>query len=485
MKLVIIDQDLRIHDNPAIYYAIKQANIDNQDLIIIYILDEVNKRATGLAAKCFLHNLLKNLKIDIANKLSCSLFFYCGNSMEIINKIHNDINIKELFLNNSFEPKQNKLIEKISKYCFQENIKIHIKEANLLFASDAINNMSGSHFKVFTPFWRACLQKEEQISKPLPDIRLNNKISQKLLQYFNNYSHNIDNLKLIPQSNWHQKLLKYWVFKEDEILKNLENFIQLRITNYKKQRDFPAINATSKLSPYLHFGAISTRYIFNKVRNYQKIHNQIDNSDINHFLSEIGWREFSYNLLFNFKELPQKNFNAKFDKFPWYENKEILNKWQKGLTGYPIIDAGMRELWNTGWMHNRVRMIVGSFLVKDLLINWREGEKWFWDCLVDADIASNAASWQWISGSGADAAPYFRIFNPTLQSKKFDNDGNYIRKWLPELSKLSNKLIHEPSQANIFELKDANIELGKNYPAPIIDHKKARDMALMAFKSLS
>jgi deoxyribodipyrimidine photo-lyase len=329
------------------------------------------------------------------------------------------------------------------------------------------------------------LQKEEQISKPLPDIRLNNKISQKLLQYFNNYSHNIDNLKLIPQSNWHQKLLKYWVFKEDEILKNLENFIQLRITNYKKQRDFPAINATSKLSPYLHFGAISTRYIFNKVRNYQKIHNQIDNSDINHFLSEIGWREFSYNLLFNFKELPQKNFNAKFDKFPWYENKEILNKWQKGLTGYPIIDAGMRELWNTGWMHNRVRMIVGSFLVKDLLINWREGEKWFWDCLVDADIASNAASWQWISGSGADAAPYFRIFNPTLQSKKFDNDGNYIRKWLPELSKLSNKLIHEPSQANIFELKDANIELGKNYPAPIIDHKKARDMALMAFKSLS
>ncbi len=334
-------------------------------------------------------------------------------------------------------------------------------------------NGSGFYFKVFTPFWKSCLARENEISAPLDIVKNNKKINEHLSNYFLKESINIQDLISLPKTQWYNKMQKYWKFSENDILQQLDNFIKNKIDNYKKQRDFPAIEATSKLSPYLHFGAISTRYIFNKVRNFQKINNMLDNKDINHFLSEIG-EEFSYSLLYNFDNLLENNFNPKFNNFPWYENDEILKKWQKGLTGYPIVDAGMRELWNTGWMHNRVRMIVGSFLVKDLLINWREGEKWFWDCLVDADMASNISSWQWIAGSGADAAPYFRIFNPTLQSQKFDPDGSYIRKWVPELAKLPSKLIYEPSKANIFELKEANIELGKDYPLPIIDQKSKR-----------
>ena len=484
MKLVIIDQDLRVHDNPALYYALNQANKDMQDIIVIYILDEINKRAIGLASKWFLNNLLQNFQKELSNKANCNLYFFKGDSLKIITQIHKDLNISQIFMNNSFEPSQHNLIKKISDYCTSNKIEIDVKESNLLFPSNKVLNGSGFYFKVFTPFWKSCLARENEISAPLDIVKNNRKINEHLSNYFLKESINIQDLISLPKTQWYNKMQKYWKFSENDILQQLDYFIKNKIDNYKKQRDFPAIEATSKLSPYLHFGAISTRYIFNKVRNFQKINNMLDNKDINHFLSEIGWREFSYSLLYNFDNLLENNFNPKFNNFPWYENDEILKKWQKGLTGYPIVDAGMRELWNTGWMHNRVRMIVGSFLVKDLLINWREGEKWFWDCLVDADMASNISSWQWIAGSGADAAPYFRIFNPTLQSQKFDPDGSYIRKWVPELAKLPSKVICEPIKANIFELKEANIELGKDYPLPIIDHKKARDMAMMAYKSL-
>ncbi len=207
--------------------------------------------------------------------------------------------------------------------------------------------------------------------------------------------------------------------------------------------------------------------------------------DADRFLSELGWREFSYNLLFNEPTLPTKNLQRKFDNFPWRDDEASLQRWQRGETGYPIVDAGMRELWQTGYMHNRVRMIVGSFLVKNLLLHWSHGARWFWDTLVDADLASNSASWQWIAGCGADAAPYFRIFNPVTQGKKFDPDGLYVRRFIPELSDLPEKWVHNPWEAPGSVLAEADVRLGDNYPEPIVDLKSSRERALSAFKSLS
>ncbi len=479
MKLVLFNQDLRINDNPALYEAVKQSNLDGKDIVAIYIFDKINNRLRGGASKWFLYNILSELQQNLQQKIGCNLSFFAGDSLQIIGKIINNLNINEIYFNNDFTPDGQKLNDKIINFATSNNIKIFSFDGNLLFKTGAILNGSGQYFKVFTPFWKKCLENEENIKKPLPAISLIKKNSLTIDSEIK-----LSELNLLSKISWHHKMQDLWQFKEEDILSNFAQFIANKIINYKNSRDFPGMESTSKLSPYLHFGVISVRYIFNEVRLYQKINNQLQNKDINHFLSEIGWREFSYNLLYNFPQLPSQNFNSKFDKFSWHKDDEILQKWQKGLTGYPIVDAGMRELWKTGWMHNRVRMIVGSFLVKDLLIDWRVGEEWFWDCLVDADMASNTASWQWIAGSGADAAPYFRIFNPTLQSKKFDPDGVYIRKWLPEISKLPNNLIHEPSKANIFELKDAEIDLGKDYPYPIVDHKKARDMAMMIYKTL-
>ena len=235
----------------------------------------------------------------------------------------------------------------------------------------------------------------------------------------------------------------------------------------------------SKLSPHLHFGEISPNKIWHRVRTSGQ------SEDLDHYLSELGWREFSYNLLYHFPQLPKNNLQTKFDRFPWGDNSEHLKKWQRGRTGYPIIDAGMRELWETGFMHNRIRMIVGSFLVKNLLIHWHYGKEWFWDCLVDADLASNSASWQWVAGCGADAAPYFRIFNPITQGQKFDPSGAYTRKFVPELRKLPNKHLFAPWEAPSELLVNSGIKLGKDYPYPIVDLKNSRELALVAYSSIS
>ena len=237
----------------------------------------------------------------------------------------------------------------------------------------------------------------------------------------------------------------------------------------------------SQLSPYLHFGEISPNKVWYESNKYKDIYSE---KDVSHFQSELAWREFSYYLLFHFPHIINENLQSKFDNFEWDNNLQNLERWKKGETGYPIIDAGMRELWNTGYMHNRVRMIVGSFLVKNLLLHWKSGERWFWDCLVDADLASNTASWQWVAGTGADAAPYFRIFNPVTQGVKFDPQGEYIKKHVPELKDLDIKYLYSPWEASTQELEKANIFLGQNYPHPIIDLKDSRNKALENFSNL-
>lgn len=274
----------------------------------------------------------------------------------------------------------------------------------------------------------------------------------------------------------------YWEPGEKGAHSRLNAFLENGLKGYKEGRNHPSRQNVSRLSPYLHFGEISPNEVWYAAKT--RMIAEHCESDGEHFLSELGWREFSNNLLFHFPDIPHKNLQNKFDAFPWRDDDEALRRWQKGQTGYPIVDAGMRELWETGYMHNRVRMIVGSFLVKNLMLHWHHGEDWFWDCLVDADLANNSASWQWIAGCGSDAAPYFRIFNPVTQGQKFDTDGAYVRRYVPEIAGLPDKYLHSPWEAKEMVLAEAGIELGKDYPEPIVDLKQSRERALEAFKGL-
>ena len=274
-------------------------------------------------------------------------------------------------------------------------------------------------------------------------------------------------------------MASHWQIGEAAAVTRLYDFVDGGLNGYKDGRNFPARPHTSRLSPHLHWGEISPNMAW-----YAAIEKRdqagFDN-DIDVFLSELGWREFSHSLLYHFPHLPRQNLQSKFDSFPWQSDDNNLRAWQQGKTGYPIVDAGMRELWETGYMHNRVRMIVGSFLVKNLLLHWHHGEAWFWDCLVDADLANNSAGWQWIAGCGADAAPYFRVFNPITQGTKFDADGSYTRRFVPELAALPNKYLFSPWDAPALELQAAGITLGNEYPKPVVDVKQSREAALAAF----
>jgi deoxyribodipyrimidine photo-lyase len=330
-----------------------------------------------------------------------------------------------------------------------------------------------TYYKVFTAFYKKVLQRDYRAVEKAPA----------LIKYITHDINalSLDELNLLPSKlDWHIDLASHWSISEQEATAKLEEFVESgRAGLYKQKRDFPNIDGTSLLSAYLHFGQISPNQIVQKAQEFKTPETA---TDIECFISEVIWREFSYYLLYHFKDLEVKNFNSKFDNFKWNNNKEFLEKWQKGQTGVPIVDAGMRQLYKTGYMHNRVRMIVASFLIKNLLIDWKEGLKWFEDTLFDADKASNAASWQWVAGSGADAAPYFRVFNPTLQSEKFDKAGEYIRKYVPELKDLPAKYIHEPAKMPSFEAKLINFTIGQDYPKPIVDLKQTRDEALARYQ---
>ncbi len=470
--LILFDCDLRIIDNPAFFHALK----NHQKILPLFILDEKNKRKFGGASKWFLHNALEALSEKLENKYSLKLILKKGDSLKILEEIFTTKKIAAIYYNKLCEPYNIKLQNHIKELSEKNSIAVFDFKSQTLFDFDAIKTQAGSHFKVFTPFFNECKKNFDKIEKLLPEP------SSHEISGLNEFLS--DDLELLPKKNWADNFTKNWIFDYKKIQKNLDDFCSKKILNYKQARDIPDLGGTSKISPYLSFGMISPKQIFWQIQNFVITQNKTNDENINQYLAELCWREFCHHLLFHFPQLPTKSFKKEFDKFPWQKNDELLKKWQKGQTGYPIVDAGMRELWISGTMHNRVRMIVASFLIKDLMIDWREGEEWFWDCLVDANLANNVANWQWVAGSGADAAPYFRIFNPTLQGERFDSEGNYVRKWLPEIAKLPNKFIHKPWLADKKTLEYCKIELGKNYPKPIVDHAKARELALAVFKSL-
>jgi deoxyribodipyrimidine photo-lyase len=457
-------QDLRLSDNPALTKA-----AETEAVLPIYILDNDNagNHVMGGASRWWLHHSLKALNASLGNKLSV----YHGNPQTILDDILTRFDVEAVYWNRCYEPWRMHRDTRIKENLKTRGIEVHTCNGSLLWEPWNIKKDDGTPYKVFTPFYlKGCLGAAEPLA-PLskPDN----------VNYFDDPDHaGIDALDLLPKIPWDKQLESHWYIGEDGARKRFEAFIDEGLSFYKEGRNLPAKPYVSRLSPYLHFGEISPNQLWHAVRSIG------DDKHIEHFCSELGWREFSYSQLYHNPELPSKNLQSKFDAFPWMDNADNLHAWQRGQTGIPMVDAGMRELWQTGYMHNRVRMIVGSFLVKNLRLHWHHGERWFWDTLIDADLANNSASWQWIAGCGADAAPYFRIFNPVTQGQKFDPDGEYVRQYIPEIAALPNKHLFNPWEAPELILKEAGIALGSTYPRPVVDLKQSRESALQAFQSL-
>ncbi len=458
-------QDLRLSDNPALYAA-----AINGDVLPIYILDDVNAKdyKMGGASRLWLHHSLTSLNQSLSGKLS----IYCGNPSLVLSDLCARHNISKVFWNRCYEPWRIARDTQVKEHLKSLGVSVESHNGSLLWEPWTISKDDGTPYKVFTPFYRKGCLSAPYPRNPLPEPSDVNFICDDMGIL------SIDDLQLLPAIAWDKKMLSYWEFGEVAAKDYLIRFLESGIIDYMEGRNYPAKKFVSRLSPYLHFGEISPNQVWYAIKKLS------ENTNTDHFCSELGWREFSYSQLYYNPELPKKNLQAKFDAFPWQENNEKLLAWQKGLTGIPMVDAGMRELWETGYMHNRVRMIVGSFLVKNLLLDWRLGERWFWDCLLDADLANNSASWQWVAGCGADAAPYFRVFNPVTQGEKFDPDGEYIRHYIPELKNLPNRYLFSPWEAPAAILANAEVELGVNYPNPIVDLSLSRQQALEAFALL-
>ena len=460
-------QDLRLNDNPALLEA-----ADSGQVLPVYILDDENadKWQYGSAGRLWLHHSLKSLNRSLRGNLR----IYRGRAEEIIPRLCRDFHINQVFWNRCYEPWWIECDREITNRLELLSVNAHSFNSSLLWEPWQVLKKDGSPYKIFTPFYkRARTQGRGAPEDPQPGP-LNLSLYQADLGGVT-----VDDLGLRPDHSWCRKVEVHWRIGEENALLALETFVDSKLTNYRNGRDFPALSATSRLSPHLHFGELSPRQV------WQRVSEAGFDDNVETFKSELGWREFSYYLLYHFPQLPEKNLKPKFDQFPWWLNQQWLQCWQHGMTGYPIVDAGMRELWQTGFMHNRVRMVVASFLVKNLLIHWRHGADWFWDCLVDADLASNSASWQWVAGCGTDASPFFRIFNPVSQGQKFDSEGLYTRRFVPELAKLPNKYLFSPWQAPPEVLEHAGVNIGDNYPYPIVDLQQSRKKALDSLKRIS
>jgi deoxyribodipyrimidine photo-lyase len=425
----------------------------------------------GGASRWWLHHALESLNQSFNGKLH----IYKGEPQAILTKLASATSAQAVYWNRCYEPWRIARDGEIKAALKSADIEVQSFNGSLLWEPWQVLKKDQTPYKVFTPYYRrGCLSKVAP-RKPLAAPKIINSVN------VSKDSLLISDLNLLPTIKWDAQMDSRWVISEEAAQGRLDDFVMAELEDYREGRNFPDKANVSRLSPYLHFGQISPNTAWHRAAEAAAFINNEDSLDT--FLSELGWREFSYYLLYHFPQLPAKNLQARFDVFPWASNTgQDLKAWQQGKTGYPLVDAGMRELYSTGYMHNRVRMVVGSFLVKNLLIHWHRGEEWFWDCLVDADLASNSASWQWIAGCGADAAPFFRIFNPITQSEKFDKQGEYIRRYVPELAEMPAKYIHAPWLAPAEILKAAGVDIGVNYPEPVMDIKESRERALEAFK---
>ena len=462
--IVWFRQDLRLDDNPALEAAIAT----RKAIIPVFIDDDKGQRPAGLMARWWRDRSLTKLDAELQNRGS-RLIYKTGDSAEQLNALMAESNADTVFWNRQYEAAAVARDTHIKQHLKDRGLAAESFNAHLLFEPWEITSKStGGPFKVFTPFWRACRAAglntrvwDAPSTLPAPDSWPSS-----------------DPLPA-AQADTAADFLSDWEPGEAGARAALELFLTQNIGGYAERRNLPAEPATSRLSPHLRWGEISPIRIA-----ADTLAARIQQDDADKFLAEIGWREFAYQLLFHNPHIGETCLAEKFEAFPWRDAPDDLEAWKRGETGYPIVDAGMRELRRTGYMHNRVRMIAASFLIKHLLIDWREGEKYFWEALLDADPANNTASWQWVAGCGADAAPYFRIFNPILQGPKFDAQGIYTKTYCPELATLSGKTLFSPWTAKDDMLSAGEISLGDNYPNPIVNHEAARERALSSFKSL-
>jgi len=470
--------DLRLSDNPAL-----RAALDHGPLICLYILDtSTERRPLGGAARWWLSRSLTALSEAIAAK-GGDLLILRGDPAELLPGIVREAEVGYVAWNRRYDGAAVVLDKALKATLTETGVEVGSFNANLLNEPWQVKTKADGPFKVFTPYWRAVRERGEPAG-PVPTPR---ELSKAMLPaVLRKQALTVPELALEPTApDWAGGLRDTWTPGENGAQDRLSAFLDEMIAGYREGRDRPDKLSTSRLSPHLRFGEIGPRQIWHATRAALETGKTPGSAaDVEKFFSEIGWREFSYHLLFHNPELASVNYDRRFDAMAWETDEAGLSAWQKGLTGYPIVDAGLRELWQTGWMHNRVRMITGSFLIKHLLTDWRLGEAWFWDTLVDADPANNPASWQWVAGSGADAAPYFRVFNPVTQGEKFDPKGAYVRRFVPELAELGDKFIHRPWEAPAGDLKKAGIALGRDYPKPIIALDFGRRRALDAFSAL-
>jgi deoxyribodipyrimidine photo-lyase len=473
--IVWFRDDLRLSDHPALHAA---ANT-GAPVICLYVLDEVsgplrapNWRPPGGAARWWLAQSLRALQVSLAS-LGATLVLRRGPAAETIAELARQTGAGAVFWNEIAQTPHRAVADQVAAVLREIGVSAQGFAGDLLADPSDIRSKEGRGLRVFTPFWRR-VQALGDPAKPLPAPKT-------LAPAPDLASDAIEGWRLEPSHpDWACGLRKTWTPGEASGQRRLVEFLQANVRGYSSERDRPDREGTSGLSPHLRFGEVGPRQVWHAAR-FAAADRPALASDVEKYLSELGWREFCRHLLFDMPDLSMRNLQTSFDAFPWRHDGTALEGWQRGRTGHPVVDAGMRQLWHTGVMHNRVRMVVASFLVKHLLIDWREGEKWFWDTLVDADPGSNPANWQWVAGSGADAAPYFRVFNPILQGEKFDPEGAYVRRWVPELERLPASAIHQPWRASPLELRAAGVELGNTYPEPIIDHRAGRQRALDAY----
>jgi deoxyribodipyrimidine photo-lyase len=465
-------RDLRLNDNLALQAALEAG----QPVICIYIRenDAAHAGALGSAQGWWLHHSLEALDKSL-EEAGNRLILLSGKPYDVLERLVEKTSAQSVFWNRRYDAGGIACDKDIKWRLRAKGISAKSFAGFLMHEPTRLLTKQGKHYSVFTPFWKAF----ETDFHPLDRLP-----APKTISAPDDFprSEALDHWNLVPKKpDWASGFADHWMPGEEGALARLDAFLDGDVTGYQENRDIPAKAATSRLSPHLAMGEISPHRIWHATAAPSDIR---ERQDVAAFRRELVWREFSWHLLFHKPDMPTVNLDRRFDAFEWHGDKKNLRAWQQGTTGYPIVDAGMRELWQTGFMHNRVRMIVASFLIKDLLIDWREGERWFRDTLVDIDCANNAMNWQWVAGCGADAAPWFRIFNPVRQGETFDRDGAYVRRFCPELAGLPDKYIHKPFEAPQAVLEKAGVTLGKDYPLPVVAHDEARERALAAFRFL-
>ncbi len=475
--IVWFRDDLRLSDNPALEAAARSG----APVIPVYVDSSDGKTlwAPGGAARWWLHHSLQSLSRSLESCRS-RLVLRSGPALAAVAELVRETGAGVIYWNRRYGAQEVAEDNEVKSVLSGTGVRVENYNASLLFAPWSIRNSSGNPFRVFTPFWRACRSDPAQphlpLSRPAEPLPVPAAWPGSLA---------LEELALESSADWAGGLRQTWKPGEAGARRHLEEFLQNGLSDYPRQRDLPAVSGTSRLSPHLRFGEISPRQIWHAARDTIHAAGSARVREAGDaFLRQLGWREFAYHLLFNYPESPDEPLHPEFLRFPWRKSTRELQAWQRGCTGYPLVDAGMRELRATGWMHNRVRMVTASFLTKDLMLPWLSGARWFWDTLVDADLANNTLGWQWTAGCGADAAPYFRVFNPASQGQRFDPEGHYIRRWIPELARLPAPWIFRPWEAPAALLAQAGVRIGKSYPRPIVDHAKARERALAAYYSL-